>query len=135
MHTSQPRLLEIVPSDSLPRFPMDDDSLPSFGAFDRDDDDDMARTLEVRPQQPTSPDVLCEIGVRPSDVSSRPVWNIRAAWPSRPAMKTVSIRQRHPQLVRFLLPVLASAFAFGITLILAFMFRGALESALRALLF
>lgn len=119
----------LLPSDSLPRFPMDDDSLPSFGG-DWRDDDDMAQTLEVRPRQITSPDVLCEIGVRASEVSSRPVWNIREAFPRRLQMTTVSIRERHPTLVRLLAPVLASVLAFTLTLAIAFLCRGSLASTI-----
>ncbi|GEM_PF-4782987 len=134
MTHSTPHLLELVQSDSLPRFPIDDDSLRDFGRDDRDDED-MARTLEVRPRQPTSPDVLCEIGVHSSELSSHPVWSIREAFPGRPPLPTVRVRQRHPALFRLLVPMLASVLAFTLTLALAYVFRQPLQLTLGSWIF
>lgn len=129
MNHSQPHL-EIVPSDSLPRFPLDDDSEPRLV----DDPSDMATTIEMRPTIEVSPDDLCEIGVRTSATSSRPLWNIKAAFPHRPELRTVSIRERHPMFFRVGVPAIASAVAFFATLVLAFVFHASLEAGFAALL-
>jgi hypothetical protein len=109
---------------------MDDDSSPQMLI----DADDMATTREIRPSDDVSPDALCEIGVRSSATSSRPLWNIKAAWPSRAPMSTVSMRERHPHLFRLGIPLSASVAAFAITLVLACMFRASLEQLFARLL-
>ncbi len=131
---TQRALLEIIPSESLPRFPLDDDSQPFAFSEDRAD---LERTVEWRPPaqlRNVSPDDLCEIGVQTTAASSRPLWNIRAVWPQRAALPTVSIRERHPRLFLHLVPVAASIAAFVTTLVLAFVLRGPLEHLFGALL-
>ena len=119
--------VEILPSDSLPSFPMDDDSESRL-----EDASDLARTIELRPMRHVSPDNLCEIGVRASLSSSAPLWNIKAAWPGRAPMPTVAVRERSAW--PWALPVAASVGAFALTLIVALAFRGQLEALVAALL-